>query len=122
MLSLASKGIHHRDVKPENLFRLGRPEAMTFPGILEVEPAGIEPATSCLQKARDADRLWAGSRFLPCDGKVVKAVDRIATRSWRLALPSRFHAVDPAGGVTPPQLKQLERHVEHVEHLTGLLV
>jgi hypothetical protein len=36
-----------------------------FAGICEMEPAGIEPATSCLQRARDPDQLTVGWRFRP---------------------------------------------------------
>jgi hypothetical protein len=30
-----------------------------------VEPAGIEPATSCLQRARDPDQIAASRQFRP---------------------------------------------------------
>ena len=33
--------------------------------LLSVEPAGIEPATSCLQRARDPDQLTVSWRFRP---------------------------------------------------------
>jgi len=65
----------------------------TFAGSLRVEPAGIEPATSCLQRGRDADQLAVNWRFSP---KVMallslEAVDRVAARSRPLRLPSGFH-------------------------------
>ena len=56
-------------------------------GFLRVEPAGIEPATSCLQRARDLYRLWAGFRFsanpqVRCDVR-----DRLRAQSRRKRLP-----------------------------------
>jgi hypothetical protein len=36
-----------------------------YQGLCVMEPAGIEPATSCLQRARDPDQLTVGWRFRP---------------------------------------------------------
>jgi hypothetical protein len=52
-------GIDRDPVSSEELIRI------VLQGVREMEPAGIEPATSCLQRARDPDLLWVGYRFRP---------------------------------------------------------
>ena len=43
-----------------------QPESMAFTALFAVEPAGIEPATSCLQRASSRDLLRARCRFGLC--------------------------------------------------------
>jgi hypothetical protein len=37
----------------------------SFAGFSSVEPAGIEPATSCLQRASGGDPMWVRRRYRP---------------------------------------------------------
>jgi hypothetical protein len=68
----------------------------------------IEPATSCLQSPRRRPDSGPDPEFGRKRRKRVEDADRLATRSRRLALPSRFHAVDPTRAMAPAKLELLE--------------